>query len=418
MAPMLSETTAGRARLHAAIADDAPGTKFIRVVHLWNGTETEHRTEVLYAGGGLLLAGDAETQLAPIIQTLDTALRNGAALLEIVTQHVTATPRLTIQRYYLYGGRLRTDAAFNEEMLGHDPGLLADAERFRQASRAASTRRVQHAIDERQAEPERSAARIATRADAARSARHEYMAQMTEARIEEADDSAAYAQLQQERGDVLARLLLVVRNGGDIPCDEEPTGEAPAKDIEEAAGPFRQGDRIVCADGVTRVVKGMAPAVTGEPARVIVGGGSEWIAANCLRANFSDILDSHRRSNAAGARVRTEPDPSNPEWRAALAELGEALDYLRKADPTVRVALDEDDAREAATRVHPDACGFQPIHNPGEDEPVAWTFRTGHGAGSRYGVVTRTTEVSPVGLYEYPTTAERAWRRHEAELTR
>ncbi|MEU6071897.1 hypothetical protein ABZ864_47640 [Streptomyces sp. NPDC047082] len=161
MATSLSKTTAGRTHLHAAIAYDAPGTKFIRVVHFWNGSETEHSTELLYAGGGLLLAGDAETQLAPIIQTLDTALRYGAALLEIVTEHVAATHRLTIQRYYLYGGRHRTDSAFNEEMFGHDPALLADAERFRQASRAASLRHVQHEIDERQAEDERSAARIA-----------------------------------------------------------------------------------------------------------------------------------------------------------------------------------------------------------------------------------------------------------------
>ncbi|MFD7958470.1 hypothetical protein ACFV4X_33960 [Streptomyces ardesiacus] len=258
--------------------------------------------------------------------------------------------------------------------------------------------------------------RIATRAEAARSVRHEYMAQMTEARIEEADDSAAYAQLQQQPGDVLARLLLIVRNGGTVPVGEEPVEEVPAR---EGEGPvFRKGDRIVCADGVTRAVEGMAPAVTGEPARVIVEGGGEWIAGNCLRANWEDILAAHRRSNAAGIRVRTEPDPTNPEWRAALADLGEALNYLRKADPTVRVALAEDDAREAATQVHPDACGFQPIHNPGEDEPVAWTFRTGHGAGSRYGVVTRTAEVSPVGLYETPTSAERTWRQHEAELTR
>lgn len=145
-------------------AHDGPGTKFIRVRHLWNGTLTDHSTEILYAGGGLLLAGDATTQLAPIIQTLDTALRRGAAVLEIVTEHVAASHRLTIQRYYLYGlygGRHRTDSAFNQEMFGHDPALLADAERTRRARHAASLRRVQHAINERQAERERAAARIA-----------------------------------------------------------------------------------------------------------------------------------------------------------------------------------------------------------------------------------------------------------------
>ncbi|WP_440580910.1 hypothetical protein [Streptomyces sp. PT19] len=257
--------------------------------------------------------------------------------------------------------------------------------------------------------------RITTRADAARNVRHEYMAQMTEAQVEEPDDSTAYAQLQQQPGDVLARLLLIVRNGGTIPVDAEPV-EKPAGETE---GPvFRKGDRILCVDGVTRTVEGMAPTGTGEPARVVVEGGGEWIAGNCLRANPEVILAAHRRSNAAGDRVRTKPDPTNSEWRAALTELGEALDYLRKADPTVRVALAEDDAREAAIQVHPDARGFQPIHNPGEDEPAAWTFRTGHAAGSRYGVVTRTAEVSPIGLYEYPTTAERAWRQHESELTR
>ncbi|MFE9776148.1 hypothetical protein ACFYOV_31725 [Streptomyces sp. NPDC005931] len=84
---------------------------------------------------------------------------------------------------------------------------------------------------------------------------------------------------------------------------------------------FRKGDRIVCADGVTRTVEGMAPAVTGEPARVVVEGGGERIAGNCLRANWEDVLAAHRRTNAAGIRVRTEPDPTNPEWGAVLTEL-------------------------------------------------------------------------------------------------
>ncbi|MFD8609477.1 hypothetical protein [Streptomyces sp. NPDC059631] len=244
------------------------------------------------------------------------------------------------------------------------------------------------------------------RAEAARSVRGAHLMQWEPI----AADETAFARLQQQSGPELARLLLIVRNGGT------PSLKGGA---EKAEGPtFRKGDQAICADGVARTVESMAPAVDGEPARVVVQGGGEWVAGNCLRANFSDVLDAHRRSNAAGARVRTEPDPNNPEWRAALGELGAALDYLRKADPTVRAALAEDDARDAAKKVHADACAFRPIHHLGEDEPVAWTFRTGHGAGSRYGVVTRTAEVSPVGLYEYPTTAERAWRQREAELTR
>ncbi|MFD8509667.1 hypothetical protein ACFV27_00775 [Streptomyces antimycoticus] len=245
--------------------------------------------------------------------------------------------------------------------------------------------------------------------DAKRNLRHEYMAAM----LEEHPPADALPLDQFHPGDVLARTLLIVRNGGtpDLAEHQAPTDE------EQQVPAFKRGDKVVCADGVTRTVEGMASAVSGEPARVVVEGG-EWIAENCQRANREDVLDAHRRCNAAATRVRTELDPSNPEWRAALDELTGTLAFLRQADPIVRVALDEDDARAAAQCVHPDACGFQPLYNPGEDEPVAWTFRVSHGAASRYGVVTRNAEVSPIGLYEYPTTAERAYRQHESALTR
>ncbi|MFB7836006.1 hypothetical protein [Streptomyces sp. NPDC056056] len=47
-----------------------------------------------------------------------------------------------------------------------------------------------------------------------------------------------------------------------------------------AAPLFNKGDRVVCADGRTRTVKGMTHR-PGEPARVVVGTGAEWIAAEC-----------------------------------------------------------------------------------------------------------------------------------------
>lgn len=239
--------------------------------------------------------------------------------------------------------------------------------------------------------------------DAKRNLRHECMAAMVEE--QPPADDAAYARLQSQTGDALARTLLIVRNGGtlDLPEDQAPADE------EQQAPAFKRGDRIVCADGVTRTVEAMAPEIAGEPARVVVEGGAEWIAENCLRANWEDVLAAHRRCNAAGARVRSNPDPDDPEWRAALAELGQALDFLKAADATVRVALAEDAARDAAQRVHPDASRFQPVHRPDEDEPSAWSFATAYGAGTRYGIVTRLAEVSPVGLYEYRTTAERAF---------
>mgnify|MGYP001088030394 CR=1 FL=1 len=53
---------------------------------------------------------------------------------------------------------------------------------------------------------------------------------------------------------------------------------------------FQQGDRIVCADGTARTVRHMAPRITGEPARVVVEDGTQWIAANCQAAYASRAL--------------------------------------------------------------------------------------------------------------------------------
>ncbi|WP_434593350.1 hypothetical protein [Streptomyces sp. A5-4] len=49
-------------------------------------------------------------------------------------------------------------------------------------------------------------------------------------------------------------------------------------------GPFKTGDLVVCADRVTFSVQDVAPAVTGEPDRVIVDSGAQRITGNCLPA--------------------------------------------------------------------------------------------------------------------------------------
>ncbi|WP_284576741.1 hypothetical protein [Streptomyces sp. 2P-4] len=187
----------------------------------------------------------------------------------------------------------------------------------------------------------------------------------------------------------------------------------PEQDTEQDAGmeqpvTFAAGDRVVCADGVARTVKGMAPAVTGEPARVVDEDGAEWIAANCLPANPSDVGTARDACAGAAARVR-ELDTQSPEWREALAELGRQLDYLKAADPITRAALVQDDAETAARALHADANGFTGIYPDGAAAPVAWSFRVGTGDGARYGVVTVDCQVAPIGLYEYRTTAERAF---------
>ncbi|MFE0357492.1 hypothetical protein ACFW2K_26220 [Streptomyces nigra] len=188
-------------------------------------------------------------------------------------------------------------------------------------------------------------------------------------------------------------------------------GEQPAEATSGTGPRFVDGDRIVCADGVTRTARGMAPSVPGEPEHVIVEGGTQWIAANCRRANREDILAVHEHSRAAAERIHRLPHPGSPEWAATLTELDEDLHYLKTADPLVRSALVNEPAQQAARRVHPDAHQFQPVMPEDSDQAVAFTFRTGYGARARYGVVTVQGEVSDVGLFEYPTTAERIFRR-------
>jgi hypothetical protein len=171
---------------------------------------------------------------------------------------------------------------------------------------------------------------------------------------------------------------------------------------------FAKGDKVVCSDMALRVVDRMAERVDGEPLHVVTETGERWPVAACLRANWEDLLDAHRRSNAAAARVRTNPDATDPEWKAALDELGRALHFLRIADPTVRVALAEDDAREAVAAKYPGATGFAVVGAPGREEPLGWSFRVGHGGAEQYGVVAYDGDADAFGLFTYRAKAERA----------
>ncbi|MFJ8146960.1 hypothetical protein ACIQ6R_18060 [Streptomyces sp. NPDC096048] len=53
---------------------------------------------------------------------------------------------------------------------------------------------------------------------------------------------------------------------------------------------------------------------------------------------------ARERSHRAAERVRTNPDPTDPEWRAALTELSAALDHEREVNPIAREAIDAAEA--------------------------------------------------------------------------
>ncbi|MEU0275521.1 hypothetical protein [Streptomyces sp. NPDC006307] len=68
----------------------------------------------------------------------------------------------------------------------------------------------------------------------------------------------------------------------------------------EQPGPFKPGDLIVCADGKTRTVTAMAPESAGEPLRVIVEGGAQWLASECEHARE---LELHAPDGYTGPRA-------------------------------------------------------------------------------------------------------------------
>ncbi|MEH0410937.1 hypothetical protein [Streptomyces scabiei] len=186
-----------------------------------------------------------------------------------------------------------------------------------------------------------------------------------------------------------------------------------------AAGPvFQEGDRVVCADGVARIVRSMAPLITGEPAHVVVEDGTQWIAANCRRANPADLACARQASHATAARVR-QSDPDDPQWRAALADLTATHTFLKVAEtnPAILAGLTSGEtgaARELEELEGPTAPAegpeeralreeiaahfvvlshdgrahsFQPLRPRDAARPVAWTYRTGYGHDVRYGWV-------------------------------
>ncbi|MFJ1606993.1 hypothetical protein ACIOHS_27020 [Streptomyces sp. NPDC088253] len=60
------------------------------------------------------------------------------------------------------------------------------------------------------------------------------------------------------------------------------------------------------------------------------------------------ICEMRKKSHAAAVRVRTNPDPTDPEWKAALTELTTTLDWLREHDEVYRLGIEAAEAELAA----------------------------------------------------------------------
>ncbi|MGW6459128.1 hypothetical protein ACWF94_24930 [Streptomyces sp. NPDC055078] len=67
------------------------------------------------------------------------------------------------------------------------------------------------------------------------------------------------------------------------------------------------------------------------------------------------VTEMLKAANEADARVRTNPDPTDREWRAALEDLTVALNFVRKHDPVMAKVIDS-----AAQETADDAAPAEP----------------------------------------------------------
>lgn len=132
---------------------------------------------------------------------------------------------------------------------------------------------------------------------------------------------------------------------------------------------------------------------------------ADVLAAANLLAGEEGVKVHLHIANATGADQKFHRAPA-ATLRARLVRQQERAAYTREQCDNLRRA------KAAALAVHEGAHHFRPFCRPGVEQPAGWTFRVGFGAGARYGVATP-DGVSAVGLYEYATTAERAF--HQAE---
>lgn len=143
-----------------------------------------------------------------------------------------------------------------------------------------------------------------------------------------------------------------------------------------------------------------------------------WELAEETGASLTDVLAAaNLLAGEEGVRVHlqiaTATNADQKFYRGPAATLRARLTAQR-----ARAAATRDEcealrrAKTAALATHKGAHTFRPFHRTGEQAPAGWTFRVGFGAHARYGVATA-EGVAPVGLYEYATTAERAFHQGE-----
>jgi hypothetical protein len=92
-----------------------------------------------------------------------------------------------------------------------------------------------------------------------------------------------------------------------------------------------------------------------------------------------EVDDMLQAANEAATRVTGDPDAEDPQWRAALAQLTAAINFLRKHNPAYAAALDNKDVGTARATSRPGniARGCAPRHCGNVDVGAAFAVLDG-----------------------------------------
>ncbi|MEV6738660.1 hypothetical protein AB0N14_17695 [Streptomyces sp. NPDC051104] len=105
-----------------------------------------------------------------------------------------------------------------------------------------------------------------------------------------------------------------------------------------------EGATTLCAQDVDRALNDEQKARISVLCPSCEQAGQMRAESRKATAAREQIFEMRRKSSAAAARVRTDPDPEDPEWQAALADLTAALEWLREHDETARLGIEAAEA--------------------------------------------------------------------------
>ncbi|MEU7323363.1 hypothetical protein ABZ682_22850 [Streptomyces griseoviridis] len=104
----------------------------------------------------------------------------------------------------------------------------------------------------------------------------------------------------------------------------------------------------MCELDIDRLLTGKQKAQISVLCRACEKTGQMRAEIRKTTATRDTLLAMRLKSSTAAARVRTNPDPTDPEWQTALADLTSTIDWLRERDEVYRLGIEIAEAQLAA----------------------------------------------------------------------